>query len=374
MSALPDTSIVPNNIFSELSIPDHVFTILEENIRIGLSSLSDKNLREYHATFSLWTEFAISKGVATYNFQLPLIQEFLTDNNWSFNTRKVRLAHIRKYAEIIALSDSENNFGWAHNFGRMALLKPKGLGGKKNVIKGRSLSRREVYKVFDTWSSDSIKDTRNSAILGLMLLSGLRASEVVAIQWEHIDYSENTIYVLDGKGGKSSHIPMLGDLKHILLMWQGVQSESGNYSYVCSQIFRSGKLAPDKKCTTRIISTIVSATCDLTGFLFNPHDTRRTAITALLNRGASVAETRDFARHKSGETTLIYAQKSSAKKLGSTLDGKLGYEDVLGARKHTLTGREWECGEGHGFNADEPTECPICGNTNLSHQISMFDD
>lgn len=353
---------------------DTFLDALEVNLRVSLSSLSDKNRGEYLATFKAWTTFAESHDTSKFDFDLGIVESFLKDNEWSFNTRKTRLAHLRKFAEILAMSDKHENYNYAYNFGRFQLLKPKALGGKKRITKTRSLSHKEVYKVFDVWTGDSNKDHRNQAILGLMILSGLRASEVVAARWENVNYSKKRFLVTDGKGGKSAHAPMLGDLIYLLQSWQTQQRLSGQYEYVCSHIFRSDKLANDKECTTRIISSVIAETSEKVGFRFNPHDTRRTAITLMLDNGASVAQARDFARHESGETTLIYAKKTQATRLGVELDGIIKFGDVLGAKKHTEEGRYWECSFGHQFKAHEPLKCPICGITELSHQISMFDD
>lgn len=360
--------------FDSVSLVDDTKHAIIDNLKIALSALSDKNRREYLNTFRMWQIYSNNHDNFAMNFRLMLVFTFLTHNNWSHNTRKVRLSHLRKFAEILGTSDENNECGFAYNFGRLKLLKPKSLGGKKSVAKTRALSNKQVYLLFDAISGTSNADTRNRAILGLMLLSGLRSSEIVAMQWLHVDFGNDTIFVSHGKGDKSAHIPMLGDLKQLLATWKTRQSIYGEYSYICTQIFRSDALGQDALVHSRLISNLVKKLNKLTGIEFNPHDTRRTAISVLLNNGASVVQTQNFARHSSGETTLRYAQKYTARQLGNELNSKLKYGDVLGAVSNTNDAIYFECAAGHGFSAVEPLKCPICDDTNLSQQINMFSD
>lgn len=369
-----DNSIIISS-FGSLGFSGNTVITLSENIDTALSALSDKNRKQYESTFYKWQEYAIFNGSSALEFDLTLVRGFLTDNNWSFNTRKVRLAHLRKFAEILSVSDKNNEYSFAYNFNRLSLLKPKSLGGKKSVLKTKGLGNRQVFRLFDAVAGSSNKNLRDSAILALMLLCGLRSSEVVSLKWDDIQYDNNTLFIRDGKGGKSAHVPMLGDTGRVLNKWQSAQKLSGIYDFVVCVVWRSDKLGKNWQCTTRVISSLVKNLNNLTGIKFNPHDTRRTAITALLKGGASVADTRDFARHSNGETTLRYAQSSDASKLSKTLFGKLKYGDVLGAETHSDSGRYWECSNGHKFNAVSPEKCTFADcDGKLSHQVSMFDD
>lgn len=361
-----------NSPDTELSLD--FIQVLAENIEVALSTLSDKNRKQYESTLSMWSDYNTPTHDYDHDFDLIRVRNFLTNPDWSFNTRKTRLAHLRKYAEILALSDKDNLYNFGYNYGRLNLLKPKSLGGKKSVIKHKALTNKQVYTVFDSLVTDNNSDTRNRAILGLMLLAGLRSNEIVNLLWEDVDIKGKLIFVRDGKGNKSAHIPMLGDLHIILRLWQEKQRLSGDYDYVVCIVWRSDALGRNKKCTTRVIQVLTDKISDRTGVHFNPHDTRRTAITALISSGASVAEVRDFARHSSGETTLRYAQKSIASTLGRKLRDKLKYGDVLGVFEHPENTRYWECISGHGFHATNPKTCPKCGSDRLSHQESMFDD
>lgn len=368
-----DSDIIPTNP-NPLNLPNSFLSDFQENIFLGLSSLNDKNEEEYKSTYRMWSGFSWSIHNNPANLDPIHVFDYLTDNSWSFSTRSVRLAHLRKYAEIIALTDNDNEHGYASNWERLKLIKPKALGGEKNVLEKTILSRRQIYTVFDAWQGESNKNTRNRAILGLMLLAGLRSSEIISLRWKDIDFKKGTIFISEGKGGKSAHIPTLADLPKLLSEWNTVQNATDNYDFVCVHIFRSDKIANNSPVSTYTISKLCKDTQFLTGIKFNPHDARRTAITELLSNGATLPETRDFARHASGQTTMLYAAPSDATTLGKSLADKLSYGDVLGATGHSEKGRYWECGFNHSFFAHEPEKCPICGNVELTHQISMFDD
>lgn len=346
---------------------------LTENIEVALGGLSPKNRKEYEATLRMWSDFAHEQGLDQLNFDLICVKSFLTENAWSHNTRKVRLAHLRKFAELLALADDDNRYGYQSSFGRLALLKPKALGGKKVVHKSKELRHKEIYRVFDSYAGDSNKEKRNRAILGLMFLAGLRASEIVALKWENVDFDNRTLFIFEGKGEKSAHIPMLGDLYRILHEWLCCSDDNQATTYVICWITRGDNLRGVKKLSTKIINNLTKEIAEKTGISFRPHDARRTIIGELIRQGASIAEARDFARHSSGETTLRYAKKHDASKLGSRLYQKLKYGDVLGDMKADEQARYWECGNKHKFHAINPIECPKCYDTNLSFQTSLFD-
>ncbi len=346
---------------------------LADNLEVALSALSAKNRYEYEATFRNWSEYIGQLGLDAYHFELMRVRDYLIENDWSFNTRKTRLAHLKKFAEILAKSDRHNRHDFAHNFGRLTLLKPKSLGGAKNVAVHRALKPKQIYKLFDSLVGDSNQKTRDRAILGLLLLAGLRASEVVSLKWTNVDYHKNLLYIFEGKGDKSAHIPMLGDLAQILRDWHYKQAESGIFDFICCQIFRSDNLGSDNQMTTRIINSCIKRLVADTGIKFTPHDTRRTAITTLLEAGASVPQVRDFSRHSSGETTLRYAQETDAIALGSLLEGKLKYGGVLGDMKPSEQSRYFECDNGHKFQSTDAKTCPKCGSENITHQTSLFD-
>lgn len=359
-----NTEILPiaNNSFEDT---------FRDNIDVSLGTLSSKNRIDYEKTFNQWQAYCNDNNHFAYNFDLMLVKDFLTNNEWSFNTRKVKLAHIRKYAEILAHSDRHGSTDFAYNYGRLALLKPKSLGGKKDIIKHRALSDKQVYTLFNSVSSTSNRDVRDTAILGLLLFGGLRSSEVASLLWSDCDFMNDILFIRNGKGGKSANVPMLGDLKLMLLRWQFEQSKHGNYDYVVCAVYRSDKLGPATMCSSGVISTITRRLSSDTGINFKPHDTRRTAITSLIDNGASVADVRDFARHSNGDTTLRYAVNSNAKSLGAKLSKKLKYGTVLDDIDISQNTLIYGCSNGHIFQAIKPDFCPICGDNTLSEQLSL---
>jgi integrase/recombinase XerD len=60
-----------------------------------------------------------------------------------------------------------------------------------------TLSKKEIKNLLE-----SIKNIKHRILLELMVASGLRVSEAVALKIEDIDFEEKTIHVKSGKGGK----------------------------------------------------------------------------------------------------------------------------------------------------------------------------
>ncbi len=358
----------------DVDLSDADFRRFGENTLTAMRSLSDKNSYEYMRTLRYWQDFCKPLNIHALDFDLPSVEKFLTENTWSHNTRRTRLAHLKKFSSILAASDTNTDSLYKLNHIRLGFIKSKNLGGEKQVLKTRSLTHRDIFALFAATDDISNTGTRDKAILGLMILGGLRACEIVSLKWEHIEWKTDKLFIHEGKGEKSEFVPMLGDLPILLARWSRLQSDGFSYQYVVSSIDRHDNISKDKLCTTRVISSLCSKLSKITNIEFKPHDTRRTAITLLLRDGADISNVKAFARHKNEATTLHYAKPLAAEKLGRKLNDVIKFGNVLPVENSDLDARYFECGFGHSFRAQNPTECPKCGSVDLSHQITMFDD
>ena len=67
----------------------------------------------------------------------------------------------------------------------------------------RVLSKTEVAQLLEDWAEDNRHyGVKNYALLLLLIYTGLRNAEVVALRWEDIDLDDQIVRVRHGKGDK----------------------------------------------------------------------------------------------------------------------------------------------------------------------------
>lgn len=153
--------------------------------------------------------------------------------------------------------------------------------------------------------SDKLKD-RDQAILMIMFASGLRASEVVNLTFDQIDF-DNRIMKILGKGNKDRLVPFTSAAKSCLRQYidgyrkQLITDEDNDEGY----IFLNSK---GEKLTVRGLQFILNEIERKTGLYgkIHPHMLRHSFATKLMNRGADLRTIQELLGHSSIETTSIY--------------------------------------------------------------------
>ena len=64
------------------------------------------------------------------------------------------------------------------------------------------LSEREQKKLLEVFNTRYLAPHRNKVMIKLILNSGLRLSEVINLEWKHIDLQTGKLKVVEGKGAK----------------------------------------------------------------------------------------------------------------------------------------------------------------------------
>ncbi len=168
------------------------------------------------------------------------------------------------------------------------------------------LSVEEIEDLLDACDQSTRTGRRDYAILVLLARLGLRAGEVVALELDDIDWRAGEI-VVRGKGLLHDRLPLLPEVGEALaayLRWDR-PPVSTRRVFVRMQAPLSGLAGPST------VSTIVRRALERAGL--NPpmkgaHVLRHSLATAMLRSGASMAEIGEVLRHRSPNTTEIYAK------------------------------------------------------------------
>lgn len=157
---------------------------------------------------------------------------------------------------------------------------------------------------------NTLEGKRNSAIITLMLYTGLRTVEVERANIEDIRQTGGeTLLYIQGKGRDTKDefviltAEVIGSIAEYLAM-------RGKTSPTEPLFAASGNRNQNGRLTTRSISRIIKGAMLETGInsdRLTAHSLRHTAVTLSLLGGATIQEAQQLARHSNINTTLIYA-------------------------------------------------------------------
>jgi integrase/recombinase XerD len=139
----------------------------------------------------------------------------------------------------------------------------------------------------------------------LVLLSrlGLRATEVAALRLDDIDWRAGKILVR-GKGRKEDFLPLPSDVGAAITAYL----RRGRPRRPEREVFLRA-IAPLRGLAPQGVSEVVRAASERAGLgSFGAHRLRHTVGTEMLRAGASLAEVAQVLRHRSIDTTAIYAK------------------------------------------------------------------
>ena len=163
---------------------------------------------------------------------------------------------------------------------------------------------------------------RDAAVLELLYSSGLRVSELVALNRSGIDHAQRTVRV-HGKGDKERIVPVGIPALTVIERWQRdgrpvLVDAAGTAHGADDALFlgvRGGRLGD------RAVRTLVDRHAAEAGISrhISPHTLRHSAATHLVEGGADLRSVQDFLGHSSLATTQIYTHVS-AERLRRTID------------------------------------------------------
>lgn len=168
------------------------------------------------------------------------------------------------------------------------------------------ISIEDVHRLLRTCDRHTPMGRRDYAILLLLARLGLRACEVVHMTLNDIDWDVGEL-IVRGKGERLDRLPIPKDVGRALAEYL----RHDRARCALRRVFLCAK-APRKGFSSSVaISTIVRRAIDRAG-LRTPtkgaHLLRHSLATALLRRGASLAEIGELLRHRSPDTTALYAK------------------------------------------------------------------
>lgn len=171
----------------------------------------------------------------------------------------------------------------------------------------RHLTPEQVETLLMAVRSDTPGGRRNYAMVLLLARLGLRATEVVAMQIDDINWRSGEL-IVRGKGNRHDRVPLPSDVGEALAEYIRLDRVSASRALFVTQ---RPPHRPFKD--AQILNSILKDAFARTGLkppvpYVGSHILRHSLATNLVQRGASIEEIGDVLRHRSRATTMIYAR------------------------------------------------------------------
>jgi len=186
----------------------------------------------------------------------------------------------------------------------MSINEVKRVRGKK-LPSGRSLTQRETKALIATCKRDkSIVGKRDLAIITMMLTTGLRRSEIIALNINDYNSRNGELMVISGKGNKQRPAYIQTDARRLIRPWLSIRGKNEDYLFNPISINQTIQY---RKMTSQSIYDLLKKRSNEANIInCSPHDLRRTFVTRLLELGIDINTVRQLAGHSDIQTTTRY--------------------------------------------------------------------
>jgi site-specific recombinase XerD len=165
----------------------------------------------------------------------------------------------------------------------------------------KALSRAQVQRLFA-----QIDHPMDRALFLVMLRCGLRVSEAAQLKLEHIDWEQQALHIVQGKGRKDRRVYLSPDA--VASVHQCLEQHPGTRAH--GYVFWNRK-RQTRPLSVKAIQKKMERYAKAAGVPASCHSLRHTFASNLLEHGAEVVTIRDFLGHSQIASSERYAKVSS---------------------------------------------------------------
>lgn len=195
--------------------------------------------------------------------------------------------------------------------GNVVALRPaterRTVGGSRtqnDETRGRKyLTREEVMQVIKVARQGKRNGERDALMIRLAFEHGLRASELVGLKWQSINFNDQKLSVSRAKGSVSGTHPLQGETLRALRRYHRAMDKP-----VVGTLFTSERGAPlSVDGFRRLFGRI---TVQALGVQWNPHALRHACGVHLINNGTDIRTVQVYMGHANIQNTVLYTALS----------------------------------------------------------------
>lgn len=299
-----------------MSINELILDFLEYlEIEKNHSELTIRNYDHYLRRFLEFSESERKRDLKPQDISLELVRKYrlylnryTTEKNESLKkiTQNYHIIALRAFLKYLAKRDILS----------LAAEKIELSANDKRAID--FLETEEIERLLQAPSSlkgkDEIVTLRDSAILESLFSTGLRVSELVALNVKQINIERGELLV-KGKGRKERIVFLSDRAKEAI--HQYLKARSDNYKPLFLRKARTEDIDDGEylRLTPRSIQRIIKKYASLAGILkkVTPHTMRHSFATDLLINGADIRSVQEMLGHSSITTTQVYTHITNQK-------------------------------------------------------------
>ncbi len=227
---------------------------------------------------------------------------FLNEKQYSKSTIARKLATLRSFYKFLVKR------GQIDSNPVVAIRTPK---QEKKLP--RFLEYEEVKRLLETPPMDSWLGARDRAIMETLYSTGMRVSELVALNMDDIDFLGEVVHIR-GKGKKERIAPIssstLQVIQHYMEFRNKRAQSNSNFDSKVLFVNKHGK-----RLSTRSVRRKMDKYLKMAGLdpAISPHTLRHSFATHMLNNGADLRSVQELLGHQSLSTTQIYTHLGTKK-------------------------------------------------------------
>jgi len=291
---------------------------LEEHLRLDVAEgdASPRTLRAYVThigQFVAWcADSGISPGQAT-DRDLVAYRRHLVEAGLTRSTIGVKLSALRRFYEMARAH------GLRPDNPATGLRPPRSHTTRRDQVLERYFSEDEIRDILSVPDLRTETGVRDRAMLALLYLHGLRASEISGLSTNNLSVSEGRLRVKGGKGGKDRTIILNEISQAALAAWlkirRGIKAGDGPGT---SRVFLSlSKATRGKALSIAGVRWAVNAVLKAAG-TYTPgrscHAFRHSHAAHAIAAGADVVAVQEELGHANLATTSVYTRVANAGK------------------------------------------------------------
>lgn len=180
-------------------------------------------------------------------------------------------------------------------------------------LMGRALRPDEIAALMTACTSDPTPaGARDAALIAILRGTGLRRSEIVALNLTDFDATTGELQVRCGKGRKARTVYLPLGARAAVLDWLKIRGTSSG-ALLCP-VHRLGSVTIRQMTDQAVLYTLQKRGKQAGIASFSPHDFRRTFCSDLLSAGVDVFTVQKLAGHSSPVTTAKYDRRGEEAK------------------------------------------------------------
>lgn len=258
-------------------------------------------LKGYKSTFNLFMKETELKSPSELN--KAVVENWFYSGrlkrNWSASTFRSYLKHLNTFFKWLVKEDLiPKNYLDEIEKPRMETRLPRTLALEE--------AERVLEASYHLTYTYKLERYRNHALIGIMLLAGLRRNETINLKLNDISLSNRTIFIQQGKGSKDRMIPINNRLARIIDEY--LQERNKNKKN-CIYFFTGAQ--KEEQIGERCIKLLIVRLRKATKIDFSAHTLRHAFARLMLEGGCDIYTLSKIMGHSKITTTTIYLSCSN---------------------------------------------------------------